>query len=125
MADMIGNQSFQSVVGSLDKLAPAFEDASRPNTNGRAFKYVGNRGDMTQIVAGSDYLSAAAATTALATYKGMQGTAVSIQQYGQSRGTFFIVNVIEKPRQTGVIAVGGMVGGTHFMETVWTVGAVA
>lgn len=125
MADKIGSVFFNSVDGVLDNMSPAFVDVSRPNTNGRAFKRLGSRGDITQILAHKDFLSASAANAALLTYKAMKGTAVSIQQLDEVRGTFFIIEVQERPKQKGVLAVGGQSGGVVVLETVWTIGAVA
>lgn len=128
MADQIGSYSFISVDGQLDKLKPTFEDISRPNTNGRAYRRLGNRGQETEIRAVRDYASATAANTALAVFQStaFTGTAVNITQYGQARGTFFIIEVTEGERFTMANACGGITpNGTHMLEIIVRVGAVA
>jgi len=115
LADQVGTEQFCRVAGPLDTLGRVVSPATRPNVDSDAWRDEGLHGGATELVCQRDFLSVSDGDTAWDRYKAMQGTDVTIKQYGRARTKRYeILEVIPGPRWNGAY-VGGLVGGSHQM----------
>lgn len=121
--DAIGSEQFVFVKGDPNAPTYELESITRRAVSGVAYRELAQRAQSAELRAGRDYASAAAANAAIANYKAMVKSVVSITQYGQTRTGYLVLDVREIPdsRRDVLNSVGGVVDGPHWMETVWSV----
>lgn len=113
----IGAQSFIRIDGVIPKKGRQLSDVTRPQVDGRAFRWEGDASDVGQIVAITDVDSAATAEALRASYAALQGTVVTIYREGIAHTNYLILKAELTDSQYVETAVGGLTGGDHIVAS--------
>ena len=117
----IGGESVLRMIGQIEPgSGEMLQNITRPGVDGTAYRKVGKRGAPFQITTVVDLGSDAAVKAAVSTYKGLQGTLVTLVT--ENSGTYTNVAVLAV-REVGtrmvLTPVGGVSGGSHLLTCQW------
>lgn len=125
----IGARSFIDLRGAVEQFGETLQDITRPGQDGVAFRKVGERGPVFEMVSIVDTTNAAAAQALYEDYKGDQGSIVNItDDKAVSHSNYAVLDVrVASIKYTSMI-VGDTVNVTsgdaaHLLTCVWTLRA--
>jgi hypothetical protein len=117
----IGGQTVLRLVGQLEPGdGENVQDITRAGVDGRAYRKTGKRAPPAQVTTVVDLGGSAAVKAALAAYKALQGTLVTVVT--ESSGTYtnvMVKSVREVDTKRVMSAVGGTTAGTRLLACQW------
>ena len=122
MPDQIGAHEFVFVRGPVSALMPHYANVSDELEDGIALQQIGSTQEPARIRAGKAYASRTAGNSALATYRAMVGTVVTLKREGVDETSVFLLSVAEVPESrisSPTYSGTGPGEGAHWMETGW------
>ena len=121
----IGGHSVISAKGAINPQGERLEDTTRPGVDGVSYRRIGKKSESFQLRTFTDAASAAAAKALVATtYKGLQGTLVTVVDDMGNTWNNVAVLAVDPVSVKGVnTPVGGVVGGVVLLECLWTLQA--